>query len=96
MRNNIYLDVPYSQKDEAKALGAKWDNKIKKWYYDGEVKNFSKFGKWLINKHDELSIIYEDFCIIEGKQVCYKCKKETRVIGFGIRKHSTIYWDDEY
>ena len=28
----IYLNVPYAKKDEAKALGAKWDTIIKKWY----------------------------------------------------------------
>jgi putative DNA primase/helicase len=27
-----YLDVPYNQKDEAKALGAKWDKFAKRWY----------------------------------------------------------------
>lgn len=28
----LYLHVPYAQKDEAKALGARWDPKKKKWY----------------------------------------------------------------
>lgn len=28
----IYLDVPYAQKDEAKALGARWDAGSKRWY----------------------------------------------------------------
>jgi hypothetical protein len=26
------LRVPYSEKDEAKALGARWDGLVKKWY----------------------------------------------------------------
>lgn len=26
------LRVPYSEKDEAKALGARWDASVKKWY----------------------------------------------------------------
>jgi len=29
----IYLDVPYEEKDEAKALGAKWHVSKKKWYF---------------------------------------------------------------
>ena len=29
---NIYLQVPFGDKDEAKGLGAKWDPKKKKWY----------------------------------------------------------------
>ena len=28
----IYLNVPYSKKDEAKAKGARWDAPNKKWY----------------------------------------------------------------
>jgi hypothetical protein len=27
-----YLDVPYSDKDQAKALGARWDNTARRWY----------------------------------------------------------------
>lgn len=29
---NIYINLPYSEKDEGKRLGAKWDPKKKKWY----------------------------------------------------------------
>jgi hypothetical protein len=28
----IWLDVPFDEKDEAKALGARWDSKAKRWY----------------------------------------------------------------
>ena len=28
-----YLKVPFSQKDKAKKLGAKWDRNKKKWYW---------------------------------------------------------------
>ena len=28
----IYLDVPYSEKDQAKALGARWDNTARRWF----------------------------------------------------------------
>ncbi|MEC3974104.1 DUF5710 domain-containing protein [Amycolatopsis sp. H20-H5] len=30
-----WLDVPYSDKDEAKALGARWDPRAKRWYAPG-------------------------------------------------------------
>ena len=30
----VYLNVPYERKDEAKQLGAKWNPKKKKWYYE--------------------------------------------------------------
>jgi hypothetical protein len=30
--SKIYLNVPFTQKDEAKALGARWDAVLKKWF----------------------------------------------------------------
>lgn len=31
-RARVWLDVPYAEKDEAKALGARWDPQVKRWY----------------------------------------------------------------
>ena len=31
--NKVYVDVPYSEKEDAKTYGAKWDPKRKKWYF---------------------------------------------------------------
>lgn len=40
----VYLNVPFAQKDEAKALGARWDPTNKMWYCkEGDE---SKFTKW--------------------------------------------------
>lgn len=39
--SNIYLEVPYEQKDKAKLLGCKWDKKMKKWYVDNSLGLFS-------------------------------------------------------
>lgn len=40
-----YLTVPYAQKDEAKALGARWDASQKKWYVPPD-KDLALFAKW--------------------------------------------------
>ena len=32
--NNIFLEVPYKDKDEAKGLECKWDKTVKKWYVE--------------------------------------------------------------
>ena len=40
------LDVPFSHKDEAKALGAKWDRAKKIWYVPDGV-NPEPFAAWL-------------------------------------------------
>ena len=31
-KDRVYLNVSYAKKEHAKALGAKWDSKKKKWY----------------------------------------------------------------
>jgi len=42
-----YLNVPYAEKDAAKALGAKWDAGKKKWYAPNDL-DFLLFEKWNI------------------------------------------------
>ena len=47
IKNKIYLNVPYDEKDEAKKMGAKWDKSKKRWYI--EPKNRFKvqmMGRW--------------------------------------------------
>ena len=47
VKKKIYLNVPYSEKDEAKKLGAKWDAKNKKWYINTNNKNkIQMIGHW--------------------------------------------------
>lgn len=40
-----YLNVPYAEKDEAKALGARWDAAHKKWYVPAN-KDVALFVRW--------------------------------------------------
>lgn len=41
-----YLNIPFSDKDHAKALGAQWDKENKLWYCKTEER--SKFDQWPI------------------------------------------------
>ncbi len=43
--SKIYLNVPFAQKDEAKALGARWDAVQKKWHAPAN-KDIALFAKW--------------------------------------------------
>lgn len=43
---NTDLDCPFSQKDDAKALGARWNPKRKKWYVPSG-KDLRPFRRWL-------------------------------------------------
>ena len=41
-----YLEVPYAQKDRAKALGARFDMSCKKWYCPDGV-DLMRFKRWI-------------------------------------------------
>lgn len=81
----IYLNVPYSEKNIVKERGAKWDPKEKKWFVKNR-KDYSKFLPWLITtdefEHFDIPILVDYFYIIEGMDLCWKCKQPTKVIGF--------------
>ena len=44
----MHLEVPYAEKDAAKAEGARWDKAVKKWYVTAEMvqKNPDAWNKW--------------------------------------------------
>ena len=44
--SRVYINVPYSEKDEAKALGAKWDKQEKSWFVESGIDQ-TPFQKWL-------------------------------------------------
>lgn len=76
------LDVPFSHKDEAKALGAKWDRTKKIWYVPDGV-NPEPFAVWLpgVDRSDPSApYIY----LVLGKRECWKCHEQTTVAAFGI------------
>ena len=43
--SKTYLNVPFAEKDAAKALGARWDAANKKWYVPGD-KDITLFAQW--------------------------------------------------
>ena len=56
----IYLDVPYEERDQARALGAKWNISVHRWYVpEGvNIKHFNEKGWLRVNPKDvEKSII---------------------------------------
>lgn len=90
-----FLNVPYSEKNEAKTLGAKWDPKIKKWYIDIPYDAYTKFAKWILRDTDEAIIACDYLYIIEGDQRCWRCHKKTTVIGLGISDYICIYGEPD-
>jgi hypothetical protein len=41
----VFLNVPFAEKDEAKRLGARWDPARKKWYVPNGV-DAEQFSRW--------------------------------------------------
>lgn len=89
---SLLLNVPYAEKDEAKALGARWNPEIKKWYVT-DKKDYHKFVKWFTNQNIDL-IICDHLYIIVGEQHCFKCKKPTSVVS--LASDSYIMVEDEH
>ncbi|MDY5741593.1 MAG: DUF5710 domain-containing protein [Lachnospiraceae bacterium] len=83
----LLLNVPYIEKDKVKKLGANWNPELKKWYVKNK-EDYYKFVRW-IEPYGNMVVI-DTLYLIEGIQKCFKCGKETRVIGFGIDKHFSI------
>ncbi|MBR1723979.1 MAG: hypothetical protein IJ723_03035 [Ruminococcus sp.] len=84
----LLLDVPYEEKDEAKALGAQWKPEYKKWsVFFG--KDYKKFDRWI--PKDKGNIILCDYVyLIVGMHECFRCRKHTPVIGLGVEKFFVI------
>jgi hypothetical protein len=51
----VYLNVPYAQKDAAKAVGARWDPGMKKWYVP-PGKSLEPFADWRVELDEELML----------------------------------------
>mgnify|MGYP006972117979 FL=1 len=83
----LLLNVPYIEKDKAKKLGANWNPELKKWYVKNK-EDYYKFVDW-IEPYGNIVVI-DELYLVEGVQKCFKCGRETRVIGFGIDKHLSI------
>lgn len=42
----VYLNVPYAEKDAAKAAGACWDPRDRRWYVNAD-RELTRLGRWL-------------------------------------------------
>ena len=50
--SNINLKVPFSEKDQAKSLGARWNAELKLWYVPSGIEA-SPFTKWFSDSPSE-------------------------------------------
>lgn len=92
----LLLNVPYSEKDAAKALGAKWDPTQKVWLAPGRsYEEYEKFSRWF----DGDVIVQHAIYLVETSRVCWKCQKVTKLVCFAMRDYVDVhsrYPDDLY
>jgi hypothetical protein len=69
------LDVPFTEKDEAKALGARWDPILRRWYCPSGIDPLV-FDQWLPVSLKDWEQIDDDPFRIKGR----------RIVGKGYRK----------
>lgn len=87
----LYLNVPYNEKEEAKALGAKWDPEVKKWYVSTNPSHYVRFAKWILRNTDDVLIATGYLYIIEGVRPCWKCGHLTRTVGLGLGELTHVF-----
>lgn len=89
----LYIDVPYAEKEMAKELGAKWDKVRKSWYVEN-LEDYYKFGYWILSDNVSSKSIVTDYVyLVLGQRECWKCHKNTTVLGFTYGNGFTLNWD---
>lgn len=54
IKRGTVLNVPFSEKDQAKALGARWDGELKKWFVPAGQDD-KPFARWFQGDESERS-----------------------------------------
>ncbi len=67
-----YLEVPFSEKDEAKNLGARWDAQERKWYVPEHL-HADAFSRWLTHAEESSQILVAPIWLMRSEENCWKC-----------------------
>lgn len=97
----LYLAVPYAEKNEAKALGAKWDKDVKEWYVPAQVDQ-SVFSRWFKDTRttqlapqdpvSEFALALQDaWLLLSGAPQMNGELQRVKVMGDGVGEKSGAY-----
>lgn len=75
----IDLKVPFHEKDEARALGARWDPQRRVWYVPDNVDS-SRLRKW-IPASESPNVRAASYFLADATRSCWRCSSLTRVFG---------------
>jgi len=100
MTDRTDLNVPFAEKDDAKALGAWWDPTARTWYVPAG-KDPKPFEKWLPGTGevapaaDHLLDLKPPVFVVESATVCWKCGKSVAVATLASRGYATLDGEGE-
>lgn len=66
-QTRLILSVPFTQKEQAKALGARWDKEGKVWWVPSSV-DPTPFVRW-VHLPQEKKPLYENLAVIDRDEV---------------------------
>ncbi|MBA0215769.1 DUF5710 domain-containing protein [Pectobacterium brasiliense] len=100
--SRLILNVPFSEKDDAKQKGARWDPELKKWYVP-TGKSSLQFIPWIpeLTDNKKYHLFNEYYFIGENERLCWKCGELISLFAFCLprgHKYLTIDYldpDDE-
>lgn len=81
----LYLDVPYQEKDQAKAIGARWDPERWQWWVDPQRTSSKDVARWLTASAVVVGPEDTDGPTVRVRllglsQSCWRCKRATTAL----------------
>lgn len=67
----LLLNVSFAEKEQVKALGARWNPRLRKWYVPEDL-DISAFGRWVPDEPDE-TFAYAPLYLVKSIGSCWKC-----------------------
>lgn len=89
----VVLTVPFAEKDQAKALGARWDSGLRTWYVPDGLSS-APFASWL-PAADRWNVRATHYWIVASDTTCWKCDGLTTAFTLALPSgHETLEGDD--
>jgi len=89
----VNLAVPFEQKDEAKALGARWDGQERVWFVPDGLPT-DPFTRWLPTS-PAWDVRSSRYWLVSGETICWKCHRPTAVHALAVPPgHEILICDD--
>jgi Domain of unknown function (DUF5710) len=90
----IDLNVPFHEKDEAKALGARWDPQRRLWYVPDNIDSLP-LRKWMPVSQSP-NVRAASYFLAEAARDCWRCSAQTRVFGIVLPAgYEALHMDDD-